>query len=245
MMKHVISFLWIMGFCSCGEQQAKQQAAEAAPVLDTGRKHAAAAHAAGITDGDMQAWEQAQDSLRKEILKRKEDKRLRESFFQEFYIRDVVTLSGDSIQVHIPFNLHGPDCGAPDCYSTDLSFSLKYTGLVAFPAQLPFREKEHGCVPEETEIEGIFRLQERNDSIVIYHSAEHKRTLVLFSPAEAKRSAAWYFAGPSAGGITVKSFFHSSREEESEEPDDSYPYTSWILTTNDYEVFLRRIKPAD
>jgi hypothetical protein len=75
------------------------------------------------TRKDSIDWEKRQDSLRKKILKGKKNKILKESFLQEMYIRNVATISNGSAIVNIHFNVHGPDCGAPDCYSTDIIFA--------------------------------------------------------------------------------------------------------------------------
>jgi hypothetical protein len=179
-------------------------------------------------------WSNRQDSIRNEILNRKENKMLKESFLQEMYIRDVVRVSNNSLFVVIPFNLHSFDCGAPDCYSTDVSFNFKLGDRLEFPKTLPFTEYEHGCVPEETKLSGTFKLQEETEKHVIYHSEEHKRTLVLFSN-KVIGTTAFYFVEVEENKINGKSVYEIL-EKDTDYLNSFYSiYRSWILTTNDYE----------
>ena len=51
----------------------------------------------------------------KEIISEHDNKLLRNSILKELYARGVVTVENDSVKVVIPFDVHGADCGAPDC----------------------------------------------------------------------------------------------------------------------------------
>jgi hypothetical protein len=182
-------------------------------------------------------WQKHQDSLRSEILKRKENKLVKESFLQEMYIRDIVRVSNDSVLVHIPFNLHGFDCGAPDCYSTDVSFGFKLGDSLKFPETLPFKEHEFGCVPE-TRLSGVFQLQEQTAEHVIYHSTKHKRTLVLFSNYKIWGTTAYYFVGLEQDKITGKKVYEILDKAINELNEFYKIYTSTFLETPEYEHFL-------
>jgi hypothetical protein len=184
-------------------------------------------------------WRKYQDSLRNVLLKGKENKILKESFLQEMYIRNVVKVSRDSLFVTIPFNLHGPDCGAPDCYSTDISISFKLGDKLIFPKNIPFIEHEHGCVDKERKLSGSFQLVEETEKHVIYHSTKHERTLVLFSLNKENGTTAYYFTGVGQNRINGQNIYNIIKDYNEEDKSSIYPFTSWVLTTNEYENFIR------
>ena len=184
-------------------------------------------------------WEKHEDSIRNEILKRKENKIVKESFLQEMYIRNVVTVSNDILVFNIPFNLHGPDCGAPDCYSTDISFNFRLGNTLIFPKTLHFDEHEQGCVDKEKRFKGSFQLVEQTDKYIIYHSIKHKRTLVLFRSNNDNGTTAYYFTGVGQNRINGANLYSITKDYNEEDKNSIYPFTSWILTTNEYENFLK------
>lgn len=89
--------------------------------------------------------------------------------------------------------MHGADCIAEDCYSTDVSFSFKLGDTLFFPEKVQFREHEHGCVDKETRISSFFQLKELNADLVIYRSDKYNRTLVLFRADKKSGAYAFYF----------------------------------------------------
>jgi hypothetical protein len=184
-------------------------------------------------------WEAHEDSLRNEILKSKDNKVVKESFLQELYIRNVVVVSKDSLLFNIPFNLHGPDCGAPDCYSTDISFSFKFGDTLIFPKTLWFDEHEHGCVDKEKYLTGNFQLVEQTDKHIIYHSTKQKRTLILFSSNKTNGTTAYYFTEVGQNRVNGNNLYRITRDYNEEDKNSIYPFTSWILTTSEYENFLK------
>jgi hypothetical protein len=102
-------------------------------------------------------WQKKQDSLRNVILEGKPNEILKNSFLQEMYIRNVASVIKDCVFVNIPFDVHGPDCGAPDCYTTEISFSIKINDSLLFPENLKFQEHEYGCVDNEQKLSGTFQ----------------------------------------------------------------------------------------
>jgi hypothetical protein len=233
-MKKTILILTVFVFIasSCGQTTPKQtEAAAAVPQTAIEQNN--------TTDNTEDDWQKHQDSLRSEILKRKENKIVKESFLQEMYIRDIVRVSNDSVLVDIPFNLHGFDCGAPDCYSTDVSFGFKLGDSLKFPETLPFNEHESGCVPE-TRLSGVFQLQEQTAEHVIYHSAKHKRTLVLFNAKKiGEIGGAYYFVGLKQNKVTGKDI-DEIMEKDPDYLNEFYEiYTSTALNMLDYEYFLK------
>lgn len=188
-------------------------------------------------------WDMYQDSLRNEILARKENEILKKSFLQEMYIRDVVKVCGDSITIHIPFDLHSPyDCGASDCYSTDVSFSLKLGKTLVFPQKMQFTEHEHGCVEQETQISGVFYLTGQSNNHVIYHSPKYGRTLVLFRKHESVRTCAYYFTNITKDSITNSNVYKIEEEHIEDGPADQiFPFKSRILSIVDYEIHINTL----
>jgi hypothetical protein len=148
-----------------------------------------------------------------------------------------VDIVNNNVEVKIPFDLHGPDCGAPDCYSTELSFSFRIIDTLIFPAKLPFREHEHGCIEKESRISGAFELVEQTKNYVIYHSAKHRRTLVLFATLAESGSIAYYFTNVSSKRIRGENLYRILDDYNADDKKSVYPFMSWALSTKEYESF--------
>ena len=191
------------------------------------------------TEKNTYDWDKHQDSLRINILNGKTNNILKESFLQEMYIRDVATISKDSVIVNIPFNLHGLDCGAPDCYSTDVSFCFKLGNKLIFPNNIKFIEHNHGCKGEESVISGNFQLIEKTTRYVIYYSSKHERTLVLFSTFKENGTTAFYFTGLRQNIISENNVYTILKDVNDDDENSIHPFRSWVLTTNEYENFVR------
>jgi len=234
-MKKTVMILSVLAFIAncCGQRASQEQ--NSGKVDST--EHSTKIKTTLRTMSDFEEWEEYQNYLKDEILKRKSNEILKESFLQEMYIRNVALVSNDSLFVTIPFNLHSFDCGAPDCYSTDVSFSFQLGDTLKFPKALPFKEHEHGCVPEEIKLSGIFQLQEQTDKHVIYHSTEHKRILVLFSN-NVKGTTAYYFSESKQEKINGENIY-GILEKDVDFLDSLNLFRSWVLTTNEYENFIK------
>lgn len=241
-MKQILVFLALLVFCACGKQNGQTKASEDTTSLNNSNTASVLMtdERVGIqtTDSQLRDWEKNQDSLRSKILNGKQNNALKESLLQEMYIRNVATISNDSVVVNIPFNLHGPDCVAPDCYSMDVRFVLKLGDRLIFPASLAFNEHQHGCVEKEYKLSGVFRLVEETARHVIYYSGKHKRTLVLFSSNKENGTTAFYFTNLNEKRINGQNVYNIRKEYNEEDEDSIYPFTSWALTTNEYENFV-------
>ena len=125
-----LKYFIILTLCSCGQQNEQalttqdNTLAQNITGIETSKSDEKVANE--TMESTILEWDKYQDSLRSLILRKKENKLLKESFLQEMYIRNIVSISKDSLFVRLPFNLHGPDCIAPDCYTTDISFGFKY-----------------------------------------------------------------------------------------------------------------------
>jgi hypothetical protein len=241
-MRQVLTFLTIITFCSCGQKSEQTKTTQDSlsvnniNILDTQKTTKKVENK--TMELTMLEWEKQEDSLRNVILGKKENKVLKESFLREMYIRNIVNVSRDSLFVTIPFNLHGPDCGAPDCYTTDISFSFKLDDTLIFPKNIQFREYEHGCVDKEIKLSGSFQLVEETEKHIIYYSTKHKRTLVLFSSNKENGTTAFYFTGVGLNRINGQNVY-TIMNDYKEDKDSIYPFTSWVLTTSEYENFLK------
>jgi len=241
-MRQTLAFLIIISLCSCGQKKEQNKTTQdnvsTDSIITPDNSKTKDKEENKTTDLAMLEWEKHEDSLRNEILKRKENKILKESFLEEMYIRNVVSVSKDSLFVTIPFNLHGPDCGAPDCYSTDVSFGFKLGDTLRFPEKLLFQEHEYGCGDHDNKVSGTFQLVDQTVRHVIYHSTKHKRTLVLFSSEKESGTIAYYFTEVEQNRITEKTVYKIIQEYNEDHKNAIYPFTSWILSTNEYENFL-------
>ena len=123
-----------------------------------------------------ESWEETQDSLRHLMLSKKINKRLKKSILKELYLRGLVHVRANSLYVDIAFNLHAFDCGAPDNYSTNLSFWLPFSkNKKLFPDTIRCLEEEH-----DHDIVFNMNLCEETDSVVVYKSNKLKRMLFIF-----------------------------------------------------------------
>jgi hypothetical protein len=182
---------------------------------------------------------QNQDSLRTVVLKSKTNKILKESFLQELYIRNAVDVKNNEIVGNIVFNLHGPDCGAPDCFSNDVSFKMKLNNPFRFPKMIEITEKEVGCIEKKHQYKDTFVLVEESKNFVLYHSAKLKKSLILFRNYKNFGSTAFYFTNVSKNQITEKNLQKLIENYNEDNPKSVYPFSSWSLDTPDYQTFLR------
>jgi hypothetical protein len=180
-------------------------------------------------------FEETQDSLFKVLLKSKPNENLKSSILRELYIRGLVNQVDDKISFELPFNLHGLDCGAPDCYSTDISFKITSSESVEFPENINFELFEHGCVDQEKLIKGEFKLSEESTEFINYFSKELKSNLII------KRNGQLYYypleRTSSVSSKTIDIMFESYEFEDAE----IVPFQSTIMTSQsqNYEYFIK------
>lgn len=110
---------------------------------------------------------------------------------------------------------------------------------MVFPEKIDFQEHEHGCVDKEIKLSGSFIKTEQTSRHVIYHSIKYKRTLVLFGSKEETGTSAFYFTEIGQNRISGKNVYTIIKDYNEEDKNALYPFLSWILTTAEYENFLR------
>ncbi|KXX67851.1 hypothetical protein [Flammeovirga sp. SJP92] len=90
-----------------------------------------------------------------------------------------VTIQNDKISFELPFDLHEMDCGAPDCYTTTIRFSIPNHKPFQFPQQINVKLEEEGCLDTLEKSEGTFILKEQTDLFVNYYSKDLQSNLII------------------------------------------------------------------
>ena len=99
-----------------------------------------------------------------------------------------------SIDFSFEFDLHSFDCGAPDCYTTYVKFSIPFSDSIIFPSILKIREQTSGsCLEGNTPEYFVFYLAEKSNNFLIYNSRGGKKSLVLNRNNDFE-SKAFYFS---------------------------------------------------
>lgn len=127
------------------------------------------------------------DSIQKIIFKNK--------FINLFNENDVLSIIDDTLNFSFDFNLHGFDCGAPDCYSTFVDFSFPMTDSIIFPLTLDIKEYTAGaCMEAKAPKYHTFFLAENSNGFLIYNSRGARKSLVLNTNNENFDNKAYYFS---------------------------------------------------
>lgn len=179
------------------------------------------------------SFEEVQDSLREVLLNAKPNENLKSSILQELYIRGLVVEKNDEILFNLPFDLHGAGCGAPDCYSTDISFSIPSNEPVEFPDRIAFKLFEHGCVEEEETKNSVFELKEESQNYVNYFSKEEKSNLIIM-----RNGDLYYYPHLKSNSIRIKTIDEMFENGEFDDA-EIVPYRSKVMTSNEYEYFMK------
>ena len=179
------------------------------------------------------SFKEVQDSLRLILLESKPNESLKSSLLEELYIRGLVTEENGEILIPLPFDLHGLDCGAPDYYSTDLSFKIPSKNPIEFPEKIDVKLHEHGCVDNEKTINSQFIQKEKSQEYINYFSEELKSNLVI-----KKKGELYYYPHLKSNSISAKVI---DEMFENGEFNDTIiaPYQSTAMTSNEYELFLQ------
>ena len=179
----------------------------------------------------MEKFQKRQDSLRNELLRIKNDKLLLNTVFEEHYIRGLVTNGKNCLKFELPFNLHSPDCGAPDCYTTELEFEISNNSPLKLPNKIKINGTEYGCV-ENQNWTNYFKLVESNKQLVNYYSVDLKSNLYF-----TKKGRLIYFPHEKEKSISLMEL---DKMFENWEFDDAEiaPYSSTTMTIMEYELFM-------
>ncbi|WP_151198029.1 hypothetical protein [Cellulophaga baltica] len=182
------------------------------------------------------SFEETQNALRNQLLKSKPNELLKSSILQELYLRGLVEQVEDRIVFELPFNLHGFDCGAPDCYVTDIRFEIAAKEPIEFPETIPFKIVEHGCgIEKEIAEEGVFERIEQSPTAVHYYAKKQRGSLVLISDP----NKLYYFPDTELHTIKVNAIDELFATYDEEDEQAIEPYQSFLMTTNEYEFFIK------
>jgi hypothetical protein len=185
-------------------------------------------------------FSKAQDSIRNEILKSKSEESLKGSVVEELYVRDLVKKMGDMLTFNLPFDLHGFDCGAPDCYTTDLSFTIPFNGDLTFPDQIIFKLSEAGCIEKDLILRDTMRLENHSARFVNYYCIELDSRLIIMSKDE-RHDFVYYFPDSSIH-ITDIERVNEAIDQALENDGIAFnPYRSSHLTSLKYDRTLQKL----
>jgi len=179
-------------------------------------------------------WEKYEDSLRNQLLKSKPNNSLKSSILEELYIRGLVYQKEDKIIFKLPFDLHGFDCGAPDCYSTDITFDIPAKEPIEFPDKINFKLFEYGCIDNEISNDGIFELVEVSSEYINYYSKTNLSNLVIIK----EENQLYYFPNVKPNTIKVKLIKNIIENYDDEDTNSIVPYQSTDMNRVGYELFM-------
>ena len=242
----LIIILILPAFPACNDNQKKNSETIATDLEIDRKKHPDSQPLDSLTQvmvkhnnksTSLEDWQRFQDSIREIILSSKENEILKNSVLQEAYIKNIVWVNHDTLFFSIQFDLHGFDCGAPDCYSTDLNFKFNIRDSLRFPNKLPFTIHEHGCVKKEINLSAVFQLMESDKNFITYHSLSNKSTLVIFK-SDDRGEFIYYFVGVEPETIKGKLVPKIIDAYEEENPKAIVPYRSVIMRNSDYGFIM-------
>ena len=179
-------------------------------------------------------FEETQDSLRQILWNSKPNLFLKSSLLEELYLRGMVDQTANNIVFNLSFDLHGLDCGAPDCYETDISFSIPTSDSLTFPKKLKFKLMEHGCVDKELNTIGQFELVESSSTFFNYYCEILSSNLVYVK----KDNQLYYFTGKKSSELKVSQIEELLNNYVEEDSNEKYPYQSTTMNSSEYEPFL-------
>lgn len=180
-------------------------------------------------------FEEQQKILRKRLLDTKPNENIKASVLQELYIKGLVNQIQDSIVFELPFNLHSFDCGAPDCYTTDILFKIPASTPIEFPAKINFTQVEHGCGIDGEIIDNTtFELIEQSTEYLNYYSSKKKSNLIILG----KERELYYFTDVDRNAIRVNLIDKIMNDYDDDDPEDTAPYQSTLMRHKDYMDFM-------
>lgn len=171
----------------------------------------------------------SQDDIRQQLLSELPENWVKYSQLQEVYIRQLVSIENEIVKVQIPFDLHGLDCGAPDCYTTKVTFNVPLEKK-QLPEYLKVSIEETGCIEDELRVKAGFALIESTTNKVVYYSAEIKAGLVIMKTDPTKEYV-YYYTDVNESLVPI-----SGNQELSEE---FTPYRSTIMRHMEYDIFIK------
>lgn len=181
---------------------------------------------------ELNQYRIVQDSLRTYFLAQKPNSILKSSILEELFLWDFITEKNGQLNFKLEFNLHSFDCGAPDCYSTDVVFSIASRDSLIFPDEISYSLLESGCVAEIKE-NGVFKLKESSEKLVKYYSNGSK-TCLVFQKEKSGRNQVYLFRRVEKDFSESKKVNDFLNGKEGDEPKIEAPFRISCLN-RDYE----------
>lgn len=188
----------------------------------------------------LQDYDQYQDSLRCVLKQLKNNRAFSNPFLEELYLRDLFSMKKDSVKFMIPFDSHSNDCGAPDCYVTQVEFVLAYSDSILLPDSLKITYRDVGCYNQFTiPSTSYFYLINRGVDILVYYNWYYRASLVFFTEQGKKKSSSYSFfiENVDISELSVKKIYDMRDNYEIDDEHNIYPYTSTKLSRG-YECFI-------
>ncbi|MDH5379959.1 MAG: hypothetical protein OEW75_03855 [Cyclobacteriaceae bacterium] len=172
-----------------------------------------------------------QDSILRMLKEEKTDTVLLKSPFKILYINNLAKRNNGRITIRLPFDLHGFDCGAPDCYTTEVSFSFEKGIRIEIPKRILVQVVEEGCI-EGFKDSGEMNLVESSNNHLHYFSKDLKSSLIIMKDDPAEQYV-YYFPNVSRNDVQVAKLVEIIyKMEDDENTDVPYRMTKLIGHNN-------------
>lgn len=112
-----------------------------------------------------------------------------------------IVKSNKHIQLTLPFDVHGLDCGAPDCYTTELLCSLPVLAAQITPKSFIVQVAEYGCVEQKTLGPVQFELCEQSQNFLNFYAKQLGSNLYF-----TKNGAVYYYVHHKKTPIRYRQF---------------------------------------
>lgn len=180
-------------------------------------------------------WLDNQLKIKQQLLQKLPDTALKNSPFQELYLKDMIQDSANVYYVNISFNLHGFDCGAPDCFATDVSFHIDKQSLTQqVSTPLVYQASTAGCGYETPSVyQGKFNVMTFNRDSLVLQDSEMFNTLYILRN-DSNQIYAYYYEN-------VDSNYKDMMPYQSFDIDNElsiHPYMNTSLRSFEYELWM-------
>lgn len=191
------------------------------------------------SDTSYLKYVRTQDSIRSVLVQSIQPKWIQQTVLEELYIRNAIEIDQNAVHLTFNFNLHGLDCGAPDCFSTDITFTIPLeNNKLVFPLKVIYTENEDGCIEHAYTLQSTFDYQDIQANYVILHDNKRHKTLLFFRDYRTYNSTAYYFPYLHKESSTLAAMLKLTDVDDPTFNDVYFPYMSTALQVYDYSLFL-------
>lgn len=163
------------------------------------------------------------------------DSSLSSSPLEVAYTNGLASIEANIIVFEFPFDLHGIDCGVPDCYTTILKFELTYTEPLLFPDEINIKITETGCnVINDVVTFTHFQLSESSTNYLNYFAKTESSNLIIIKN-DKRKEYIYYFPNTNGEIIKVSELDSVFKNHNENENNNLIPFRISRLVTLDYE----------